>query len=144
MKLTEYEQKEYEEFKKELDKFVEYLNDNVRWFLSENETEYDYIIDCVIDEYVFNTICVIYDVLHYEHSKTGIRYHGIKISDLRKQFIADITTVAFDVSRCSYIFLSDDTKRPYFILNNITHIKKNICLYETNNDAGKYNDQCRI
>jgi hypothetical protein len=54
MKLTEKEQAEYDVFKKNLELFVDYLNEDMKKYNFETEEQYDDMVDIALLEYIKN------------------------------------------------------------------------------------------
>jgi len=159
--LTEKDLLEYEEFKKELDKFVEYLNERTKRYDFENEEDYDDVIEkSIIEYYRSGNRSLVFDGMEYyeenleinpykyaihrntdDHYKvrrddTLPREHLIFIESPGDKFRATITTLT-RVKLRHYVFKRLTGKNnnfiPCFFIDEIEQPRTSKYLYEITN-----------
>jgi hypothetical protein len=56
-----YKMEKYEEFKREIDKFIDFLNNRMKTYEFDSGEEYDAIIDkAIIEYYILTFLCILH------------------------------------------------------------------------------------
>jgi len=78
MKLTEKEQAEYDVFKKNLELFVDYLNEDMKKYNFETEEQYDHMVDIAVLKYIKRHDIFPFEWYYIEDSLGAARLDNIR------------------------------------------------------------------